>query len=111
VGILAQFAPVRLLTVPACAPQKHRTSRTRERPRRSRPPRRRAPAFREATIRETPLGRSGTVDDIAPLVVFLLSDESSFITRAEIPVDGGLTAHGGVKSISVAMRTEPPGPV
>ncbi|MET8976779.1 SDR family oxidoreductase [Streptomyces sp. NPDC004539] len=61
-------------------------------------------AFRDATIGETPLGRSGTVDDIAPLVVFLLSDESSFITGAEIPVDGGLTAHGGVKSISDALK-------
>ncbi|MFF4505854.1 SDR family NAD(P)-dependent oxidoreductase [Streptomyces sp. NPDC001401] len=69
------------------------------------------PAFRESTIRETPLGRSGSVDDIAPLVVFLLSDESSFITGAEIPVDGGLTAHGGVKSISDAMRTDPPASV
>lgn len=63
-------------------------------------------AFRDATIGETPLGRSGTVDDIAPLVVFLLSDETSFITGAEIPVDGGLTAHGGVKSISDAMRAD-----
>jgi 3alpha(or 20beta)-hydroxysteroid dehydrogenase len=36
-------------------------------------------------------------------VVFLLSDESSFITGAEIPVDGGLTTHGGVKSISDAL--------
>ncbi|MFJ5730932.1 SDR family NAD(P)-dependent oxidoreductase [Streptomyces paradoxus] len=62
-----------------------------------------APAFREANIRETPLGRTGTVDEITPLVVFLLSDESSFITGAEIPVDGGLTAHGGVKSISDAL--------
>ena len=63
-----------------------------------------SPAFIEATVRETPLGRSGTVEDIVPLVVFLLSDESSFITGAEIPVDGGLTAHGGVKSISDAVR-------
>ena len=63
-------------------------------------------AFRETTLRETPLGRSGTVDDIAPLVVFLISDESSFITGADIPVDGGLTAHGGVKSISDAMRPD-----
>ncbi|MEU6254530.1 SDR family oxidoreductase [Streptomyces sp. NPDC047043] len=62
------------------------------------------PAFVEATVRETPLGRSGTVEDIVPLVLFLLSDESSFITGAEIPVDGGLTAHGGVKSISDAVR-------
>jgi len=61
-------------------------------------------AFRDTTIGETPLGRSGTVDDIAPLVVFLLCDDSSFITGAEIPVDGGLTAHGGVKSISDALR-------
>ncbi|MES5824118.1 SDR family oxidoreductase [Streptomyces sp. RG80] len=65
-------------------------------------------AFRTTTIRETPLGRSGTVDDIVPLVVFLISDASAFITGADIPVDGGLTAHGGVKSISDAMRPDGP---
>jgi 3alpha(or 20beta)-hydroxysteroid dehydrogenase len=63
-----------------------------------------APAFREANLVGTPLGRTGTVDDITPLVTFLLSDESSFITGAEIPVDGGLTAHGGAKPISDAVR-------
>ena len=62
------------------------------------------PAFRIANIAETPLGRVGTVDDVAPLVVFLISDESSYISGAEIPVDGGQTGHGGAKSLSDAVR-------
>ncbi|MEU2653782.1 SDR family oxidoreductase [Streptomyces sp. NPDC007325] len=66
-----------------------------------------APAFRESNIRETPLGRVGTVEEVTPLVVFLLSDDSSFITGAEIPVDGGLTSHGGVKSVSDALLGGP----
>ena len=37
-------------------------------------------------------------------MVFLLSDDASYITGAEIPVNGGMTAHGGVKSISDAVR-------
>ncbi len=62
-------------------------------------------AFRDANVAETPLGRTGTVDEVAPLVLFLVSDESSFISGAEIPVDGGMTAHGGVKSISAVIRS------
>jgi 3alpha(or 20beta)-hydroxysteroid dehydrogenase len=61
------------------------------------------PAFRAANLAETPLGRAGTVDDVTPLVAFLLSDAAGYISGAEIPVDGGMTAHGGVKSISEAM--------
>jgi 3alpha(or 20beta)-hydroxysteroid dehydrogenase len=61
-------------------------------------------AFRIANIAEVPLGRTGTVDEVAPLVVYLISDESSFMSGAEIPVDGGQSAHGGTKSLSDAVR-------
>ena len=39
-----------------------------------------------------PLQRLGEPEDVAWLAVFLASDESTFITGATIPVDGGLTA-------------------
>ncbi len=42
-------------------------------------------------IARQPMGRLATVDDITPLVVYLLSDESRFVTGQGILVDGGVT--------------------
>ena len=47
------------------------------------------PAFRTEMLRAVPLGRSGEVDDVANAILFLASDESSYITGSEIYVDGG----------------------
>lgn len=40
-----------------------------------------------------PLGRPGTVEEVAGLVVFLASDESTFCTGSEFTVDGGTVMH------------------
>ncbi|MEM6854720.1 MAG: glucose 1-dehydrogenase [Planctomycetota bacterium] len=39
-----------------------------------------------------PIGRIGQPDEIASAVVYLLSDESSFVLGANLPIDGGFTA-------------------
>ena len=41
---------------------------------------------------KVPLRRVGHPEDVAPLYVFLGSDESSYINGAEIAIDGGVTA-------------------
>jgi 3alpha(or 20beta)-hydroxysteroid dehydrogenase len=61
------------------------------------------PVFLTATVEQTLLGREGRSEEVAELVVFLLSARASYITGAEIPVDGGHTSHGGTKSIVDAM--------
>lgn len=41
---------------------------------------------------DTPLKRFGTAEEIADLAVFLASDDSAFISGAEIAIDGGYSA-------------------
>ena len=47
----------------------------------------------EAEYRQrVPLGRFGTTEDIAYGVLYLASDEASFVTGSELVIDGGSTA-------------------
>jgi cyclopentanol dehydrogenase len=50
------------------------------------------PTRREDFLQRTPLGRIGTPEDIAYGVLYLVSDESSFVTGSELVIDGGRTA-------------------
>ena len=50
------------------------------------------PKTREIMLKEVPMNRFGLVEEVANAVLFLASEEASYITGAELPVDGGLTA-------------------
>jgi cyclopentanol dehydrogenase len=50
------------------------------------------PALRDERLQRIPLGRAGTTEDIAYGVLYLASDESSFVTGSELVIDGGSTA-------------------
>ncbi len=49
-------------------------------------------AYMVRTVAESPMGRIGRADEVAKAVLFLASDESSFVTGAFLSVDGGSTA-------------------
>ena len=50
------------------------------------------PEMRKKMIEEIPMGREGRVEEVAYTVLFLASDEASYITGTQIIVDGGTTA-------------------
>ena len=50
------------------------------------------PEGRAESLARIPLGRIGTVMDVAYGALFLASDESSFVTGSELVIDGGMTA-------------------
>ena len=47
--------------------------------------------FRDKYSKKTPLNRMGKASDIAPAIIFLSSDASSYITGENIVIDGGWT--------------------
>jgi NAD(P)-dependent dehydrogenase (short-subunit alcohol dehydrogenase family) len=67
-----------------------------------------------AVAQSYPLGRLGEPADIANAAVFLASEESSFITGVDLPLDGGLTSLAASALLSNHIRTSwglPPLPI
>jgi len=50
------------------------------------------PASRAAIVSRIPIGRAGTPDDVAGIMVYLASDDGAFATGATFQVDGGMTS-------------------
>jgi 3alpha(or 20beta)-hydroxysteroid dehydrogenase len=64
-------------------------------------------AMREVQLETTPLERFGQPNEVAALVAFLISDAASYISGAEIPVDGGFTAVGASKIMADRIANKP----
>lgn len=61
-------------------------------------------------VAKTPAGRIGTPEDVADVVLFLVSDQSRFVTGQNVVVDGGMTLHGsGIDGIYRRLFGRAPG--
>ena len=49
-------------------------------------------SFKAEAIKITPMGRAATPDEMAPGILYLASDESSFCTGTMLAIDGGATS-------------------
>jgi 2-keto-3-deoxy-L-fuconate dehydrogenase len=47
---------------------------------------------RDSLVARQPLGRLGTVEEVAEAVAYLASDRAAFATGSQLVVDGGITA-------------------
>ena len=56
-------------------------------------------SFVDAMVSATPLQRGASLEDVAQAVMFLASDEASFLTGIDLPVDGGFTELGIYRSV------------
>jgi NAD(P)-dependent dehydrogenase (short-subunit alcohol dehydrogenase family) len=83
-SLALELAP-RGITVNAVGPSLIETDLTRERMRKD-------PGFRDVEVARTPLGRLGTVEDVAGAVVYFASTEAGFVTGQLLLVDGGTSA-------------------
>ena len=84
-SLALELAP-RGITVNAVGPSLIETDLTRERMRQD-------PRFRDVEVARTPLGRLGTVEDVAGAVVYFASTEAGFVTGQLLLIDGGTGAH------------------
>ena len=58
---------------------------------------------RQQALTRIPIGRMGTVTDIAKGIVFLASDDAAFMTGAGLVVDGGTTAQQGSHALELCV--------